>query len=125
MDKKSKKILIVEDDKDFLEILKIKLTSEGFSVVTAGDGIEGLSVAEKEKPNLVISDVLMSKMDGIEMAKKIKASNKKVLIVFLTNTKGSDFTKDIEKSKEFDYLVKSDLRINDIVDKIKSKLGFK
>lgn len=120
-----KKVLIVEDDKDFLSILKIKFTSEGFSVVTAEDGERAISVAEKEKPDLIISDVLMPKMDGIEMAKKIKESNKNVLVTFLTNIKDADYTKKIEESGEFDYLVKSDLGISDIVDKVKIKLGLK
>lgn len=123
MAKINKKILIVEDDKDFLSILQIKFDSEGFSVVTAENGEEGVSVAEKEKPDLVLSDVLMPRMDGLEMAKKIKESAPNVLIIFLTNLKDIDYTKNVEKSGEFDYLVKSDLGINDIVDKVKIRLG--
>jgi len=125
MEKINKKILIVEDDEDFLSILKTKFTSEGFSVVTAKDGEEGISVAEKEKPDLIFTDVLMPKMGGIEMAKKIKESDKKALIIFLTNMKDSDDTNEIKKSGEFDYLIKSDLRISEIVEKAKIKLGLK
>ena len=123
MENIGKKVLIVEDDKDFLSILKIKFESEGFSVVVAQNGEEGISVAEKEKPDLIFTDILMPKMDGIEMAKKIKESNKNALIIFLTNMKDVDYTKDAEKSGEFDYWVKSDLRISEIVDKAKTKLG--
>ena len=119
------KILIVEDDEDFLSILKIKFTAEGFSVVTAKDGEEGIRVAEKEKPDLIFTDVLMPKMGGIEMAKKIKESNENALIIFLTNMKDSDDTSEVKKSGDFDYLIKSDLRINDIVEKAKIKLGLK
>jgi two-component system alkaline phosphatase synthesis response regulator PhoP len=125
MAKINKKILIVEDDKDFLSILKIQFTGEGFSIVTAENGEEGINMAEEEKPDLILSDILMPKMDGIEMAKKIKESNKNILIIFLTNIKDTDYTKNIEKLGEFDYLIKSDLRINDIVDKVKIKLGLK
>ncbi|MCX6720511.1 MAG: response regulator [Candidatus Staskawiczbacteria bacterium] len=120
-----KKILVVEDDKDFASILKTKFTTEGFVVVTAGDGQEGLEVAEREKPDLIITDVLMPIMDGIEMAKKIREANKNVLILILTNIQDVDYTKNIEKSVEFDYLIKSELRINDIVGKVKVKLGIK
>jgi CheY-like chemotaxis protein len=68
----SKKILIVEDDADFISILDTKFTSEGFSVVAAKDGEEGVLVAEKEKPDLIISDVLIPRMNGIEMVRKIR-----------------------------------------------------
>jgi len=116
------KILIVEDDEDFLSILKTKFTSEGFSVVTAKDGEEGLGVVEKENPDLILSDVLIPKMNGIEMIKKIRESNKKVLVMFLTNIKDDDYTKNILELGE-EYLVKSDLRLNDIVEKVKAKLN--
>ena len=118
-----KKILIVEDDEDFLSILKIKFVSEGFSVVTAKDGEEGIIMAEKEKPDLIISDVLMPIMDGIEMAKKIKESNKDAQILFLTNIQDADYAKKFKNSDEFDYLIKADLRIDEIVEKVKIKLG--
>ena len=110
---------------EFLSILKIKFANEGFSVVTAVDGEEGISVAEEEKPDLILSDVLMPRMDGIEMAKKIRESNKNLPIMLLTNIKDNDDTRKAEKTGDFDYLVKSDLRINDIVGKVKIKLGLK
>lgn len=122
MKKIRKKILIVEDDKDFLSILKIKFESEGFSVITAKDGQEGVSLAEKENPDLILSDVLMTGMDGIEMAKRIQNSNKNAIIIFLTNLKDVSYVKEIDNSPNFVYLVKSDLRISDIVEKVKEKL---
>ncbi len=115
--KTSKKILIVEDDEDFLSILKIKFTAEGFSVVTAKNGEEGISVAESEKPDLIISDILMPIMNGVDMAGKIKESNKNAQILFLTNTQDAGY------AKGFDYLIKANLRINEIVEKVKIKLG--
>ena len=123
MEKINKKILIVEDDKDFLSILKTKFESEGFFVVTAEDGEAAIRAAKEEKPDLILADVLMPKMDGIEMAKKIKEANKDALIVFLTNIKNTDYTSKIEKSGEVDYWVKSDLPIAEIVEKVKLKLG--
>ena len=118
-----KKILIVEDDEDFISILKIKFTSSGFSVVVASNGKEGIIKTGEEKPDLIISDVLMPGMDGLEMAKKIRETNKIVPIVFLTNIKDAAYTNDIQKSGEFDYLVKSDLRLDDIIDRVKTKLS--
>jgi DNA-binding response OmpR family regulator len=123
----NKKILIVEDDQDFISILKIKFTSEGFSVVTAENGDDGVTMAEKEKPDLVISDVLIPQMNGIEMAKKIKKANKNVPIIFLTNInlKDEDYANDIKELGDFEHWVKADTRINDIVEKTKIKLGIK
>jgi two-component system alkaline phosphatase synthesis response regulator PhoP len=116
----NKKILIVEDDKDFSTILQKKFTLEGFTIVTAENGEEAIDVAEKEKPDLIISDVLMPKMDGVTMANKIRETDKNVPIMFLTNLGDDD---SIEKPKGFDYLIKSELRIEDIVTKSKIKLG--
>ena len=113
----NKKILIVEDDKDFLDILQKKFIIEGFSVVIAENGEEAIDIVEREKPDLIISDILMPKMDGMTMAKKIKEFNKNIQIIFLTNLENTDYTDDIEKSNEFDYLIKSELRIDEIVAK--------
>ncbi len=123
--KTKKKILIVEDDKDFISILQIKLAGEGFSVVTAGNGEEGAIFAEKEKPDIIISDVLMPIVGGVEMAKKIREFNKDVPIIFLTNIQDVEYTAILKKMGEFDYLIKANLRINEIVEKVKIKLGIK
>jgi len=120
---KNKKILLVEDDEDFLSILQVKFTSEGFTVVTAKNGEEGILVAEKEKPDLIFSDVLMPKVNGIEMAEKIKAANKDVPIIFLTNMKEIDYIKGVEGSGELEQLIKSSMSIKEIIDKAKNKLG--
>ncbi len=123
MEKNDKKILIVEDDEDFTYILQKKFTMEGFLVVSAKDGQEGIAMAEKENPDLIISDVLMPKMDGIAMAKKIREKNIDVPIIFLTNTKDTDLTIDAQSSDKFEYLLKSNTRIGEILEKVKNKLG--
>lgn len=121
----NKKILVVEDDEDFLSILKLKFASEGLSIITAINGDEGISMAESEKPDLIISDVLMPKMDGIEMIKKIRTFDKNVIVIFLTNIKDEDYIKNMKELGETEYLIKSDLRINEIVNKVKEKLNLK
>ena len=121
----NKKILIVEDDKDFLSILKIKFTEEGFLVVTAENGEEGIETAAEENPDMIISDVLMPRLDGIEMAKKIKNANPSALIMFLTNLKDAEYIEKIKNFGGFDYIIKSESRISEIVEKSKAKLGIK
>jgi two-component system, OmpR family, alkaline phosphatase synthesis response regulator PhoP len=123
MDKLNKKVLIAEDDKELLSILQTKFADAGFSVVTAKNGVEGFSVAQKESPDLIISDILMPKMDGMEMVKKIREYNSNALIIFLTNIKDVDYVNDIKIPTKFDYLIKSDLKISEIIAKAKAKLG--
>ena len=122
----NKKILIVEDDKSFLWILKQSFVSEGLSVITAEDGELGLSMAENEKPDLILLDILVPKMDGIEVAKELKKIGNKAQIVFLTNLKDAEHISEamgtVEKT---DYIVKSDSSIDSIVKTVKDKLGVK
>lgn len=119
-----KKVLVVEDDKDYLEILKQGLTGNGFSVIFAQDGEEGLKMIEKEKPDLVISDILMPKMDGLTMIKKLKEKGIKPQIIFLSNLRGEmPVAEGIIEEK--DYIIKANIHINDLVLRIKEKLQIK
>ena len=61
------KILLVEDDKSLREIYGVRLLAEGYDIVSAGDGEEALAMAIKERPNLIISDVMMPKISGFGM----------------------------------------------------------
>lgn len=122
MAKIDKKILIVEDDPNFVAILKEKFTGEGFLVFTAQDGKEGFNVSKKEKPDLIISDVLLPIQNGIDMIKKIKTDNADLPVILLTNVKDEAYSEAIDSMKKVDYLIKSDVRLDDIVEKAKKKL---
>lgn len=82
----SAKILIVDDEPDILEFLKYNLLKEGFEVFTASDGEEGIKLAERERPNLVILDIMMPRMDGVEVCRQLRNRPEfaKTLIAFLT-----------------------------------------
>ncbi|MEK7562420.1 MAG: response regulator [Patescibacteria group bacterium] len=122
----NKKILIVEDDKNFLWILKQSFVSEGFNVVTAENGELGLDLAERENPDLILLDILMPKMDGITVAKKLKEAGSKAQIMFLTNLKDvQHISEAVDTVKETDYLIKSDFHVDAIVSMVKTKLGVK
>lgn len=89
----SKKILIVDDEPDILEFLQYNLKKEGYEVVTAPDGKQAIIVAEREKPNLIILDIMMPEMDGVE-ACRILRSHKDFIdtpIAFLT-ARDEDFS---------------------------------
>jgi DNA-binding response OmpR family regulator len=120
-----KKILIVEDDKDFLWILQQSFTGAGFSVVFAQDGEEGLKMAEKEKPDLILLDILMPKMDGITVAKKLKEKGIKSQIIFLSNVEDMANITEAFKMADSDYIVKSTVHIDNIVKAVKKKLKIK
>ncbi len=121
-----KKILIVEDDKSFLWILRQSFEAEGFSVIFASDGESGLDMAEKEKPDLILADILLPKIDGITMAKKIREKDPKQQIIFLTNLKDIEHIGEaVEIGKEADYIIKSDMHIDQIIDVVKKRLDIK
>ena len=80
------KILLVDDEPDILEIIGYNLRKEGFTVITASDGVEGIQKAKKEKPALIILDVMMPQMDGIEACEQIRQipELQNTLVAFLT-----------------------------------------
>jgi len=67
-----KKILIVDDEPDILEFLQYNLKKEGYKVITAPDGSEAIKIAEREKPDLIILDIMMPEMDGIETCRQLR-----------------------------------------------------
>jgi len=66
------KILIVDDEEDILEFVSYNLKKEGFQVVTANNGLEGITLATKEQPNLILLDIMMPEMDGIEVCRSLR-----------------------------------------------------
>lgn len=88
------KILIIEDDNTLLTIISENLSDEGFDVVTAKNGTDGLEAFVKHSPRLVISDIMMPRMDGFDLAKHIRSINPKIPLIFLTALSS---IKDIEK----------------------------
>lgn len=126
MDTSEKKqtILIVEDDPSLLSALRDKLAREGFTILEAKNGEEGLAIALREHPHLVLLDIVMPKMSGMVMLHQMREDSwgKSVHVIMLTNL--SD-TEDIARAMEdeaFEYFVKTDVKIEDIIVKIKEKL---
>lgn len=119
-----KKVLIVEDNKDFLWILKESFNKQPISLVFAEDGEEGLVAAEKEKPDLILTDILMPKLNGIEMAQKLKEKGIMHKMIFLTNLKDEEhISQVIDITSGTDYIVKDDVKIETIISRVKNKLG--
>lgn len=115
------KVLIVEDDNMLSEMYAAKFKAEGFDVETAFDGEEGLIKAKAIKPDAILLDVIMPKLDGFGTLEALQADKtlSKIPVVMLTNL-GQD--EDIAKGKKLgasDYFVKANQTPNEIVDKVK------
>jgi DNA-binding response OmpR family regulator len=117
-----KKILIVEDDAILLEMYKDKFVTEGFEVITAINGKEGLEKTLEQKPNIIILDLMMPVMSGESMLKKIREfpQFKRLPVIVLTNAGEVD---NIRLTKRYDdacdFLIKSNVSIDDVVDKVR------
>ena len=118
-----KKILIIEDDKSLVDALSQKLTKVGFDCILAFNGKEGLKKIEAEKPDLILLDIIMPIMDGLTMLKELRKTNKEVPAIVLTNLSGEDKLSEALSNGSYDYLVKSDYSLEDIVSKINKVLG--
>lgn len=125
MPDKKAKVLIVDDDAFLSGIYATKLELEGFEVASARDGEEGLKMAAKDKPDLILLDVLMPKLDGFEVLKRLKADEavKDIPVIMLTNLGQKE---DIEKGMQdgaVDYLIKAHFVPAEAVEKIKKVLN--
>ena len=89
----SKKILLVDDESDILDFLSYNLQAAGYTVRAASNGEEGIAIANEFEPDLILLDMMMPEMDGIETCEKIRESEKlkSVLIAFLT-ARGEDYS---------------------------------
>lgn len=121
----NKKVLIAEDEKDLLSLLSENFEKAGFLVLKAEDGNQGLSMTEKEKPDLILADILMPKLDGVTMVKKIREAGIQSPVIFLTNFGDPEHISKAIEIGNSDYIVKSDMQIEEIIFRAKNKLGIK
>jgi len=122
----NKRILIVEDEESMLNAISDYLTSQEFVTLLARDGEEGLGIALKEHPDLILLDILMPKMDGMIMLQKLRDDEwgKKAPVIILTNVSPSanSVIDSVLRNEPAYYLVKSDVKLEGIVDKVKEVL---
>ncbi|MCF6296238.1 MAG: response regulator transcription factor [Flavobacteriaceae bacterium] len=123
MEKKDIKILLVDDEPDILEIVSYNLRSEGYKVVTAQNGVEAVKKAKQEKPQLIILDVMMPEMDGIEACEQIRVipELKDVIITFLT-ARGEDYSQVAGFEAGADDYITKPIRPKVLVSKVKALL---
>lgn len=119
------KVMIVEDDDSLREIYGIRLAAEGYAVVSARDGEEALAVAVKERPDLIISDVMMPKISGFDMLDILRSTPETANIkVIMMTALSSDDQRDRGENLGADrYLVKSQVGIEDVVNVVHEVLN--
>jgi CheY-like chemotaxis protein len=118
------KILLVEDDNNLREIFDMRLQAEGYQTVSAGDGEEALAVAVKEKPDLIIADVMMPKLSGFEMLETLRSSPDvgNVKVIMMTALGQAEDRARGEKLGVVKYLVKSQVTLEDFVRVVREVL---
>ena len=117
----AKTILVIEDDKFLRELLVRKIVSEEFSVLEAETGEEGIEKIKNEKPDLVLLDIILPGIDGIEVLRKAKEDKdtKSIPIMILSNLAGPEEIERGIKMGAVDYLIKAHLTPREIVEKAK------
>lgn len=121
------KILLVEDDQLLLRMYQQAFEGEGFTVATAPDGKEGLAEAERFMPDLIMMDIMMPNMNGLDVLDKLKGNpkTKNIPVIMLTNLAGTQDEAEAKGRGAVDYFVKSHYKPRDVVLRIKQMLGAK
>jgi len=123
MEKKNTKILLVDDEPDIVEIIRFNLEQNGYKISTASDGLEAIKVAEKEIPHLIIMDVMMPNLDGIEACERLRQDDRfsDTIIMFLT-ARGEDYSYVAAFDAGADDYVTKPIKPKVLVSKVKGLL---
>lgn len=120
-----KVILIVEDDESMVEALAEKFSVSGFEVLTSKNGEEGLALAISKHPDIILLDIIMPKLDGLSMLKKLKKDEWGAFapVVILTNLSDNQKLAEALEIGVVEYIIKAEVKLSDIVLKVKRILG--
>ncbi len=120
-----RKVLIIEDEAAMLNALVDKFRKEDLIVLEAHDGEEGYKMAIREQPDLILLDIVMPKMDGMSVMKKLREDDwgKDVSVIFLTNMTDPSLVAEASKVGVYDFLVKTDWKLDDVINLAKDKLA--
>jgi len=115
------KILIVEDDRHIVALVRYILEREGYEVAVARDGVEGLDLAREFQPDLVVLDLNMPRMDGVEMCRRLKLEQNASVIFLTVHTERTAVARGYRAGAD-DYMVKP-FELDDLLVRIKALLG--
>lgn len=119
-----KRILIVEDEKDMVSVLKIRLANIGYDIFAAYDGQEGLALAQKENPDLIILDLMLPKLDGYKVCRMLKFDDKyKNIPIIIYTARSQESDRRLAEECGADSFIPKTLGQEVLVDKIKKLLS--
>ncbi len=121
----AKKVLIIEDEEVMINLLERKLSQEGYKVETARDGEEGLGKMKKEKPDLVLLDIIMPRKGGFEVMEEMQKDKelRDIPVIVISN---SGQPVELDKAKELgaqDWLIKTEFDPQEVIEKVKNQIG--
>ncbi len=127
MPAKPNKVLVVEDETFLVKIYAVKLKKEGYDVSIATDGEEAVRMAAEVKPDLILLDLILPKMNGFEALEKMRATaaNKHTPVIVLSNLGQEEDIKRVAALGATDYLVKANFSIQDVIQKMRDVLARK
>lgn len=121
----AKKVLLIEDEEIILDLLRRKLTQEGYEISVARDGEEGLRVIREVKPDLILLDIIMPKMGGFEVMEEMgKDKNLKDIPIIVISNSGQPVELDkAQKLGAKDWLIKTEFDPQEVIDKVVKQIG--
>lgn len=121
-----KKLLIIEDESILLELFADKFINEGFKTFQATTAEKGLQIALKEKPDLILLDIILPKMDGISMLRILREDpwGKSVPVIILSNVTDQQKVSEAMKLSVYDYIIKTNLILNNLAQQVKEVTNF-
>jgi CheY-like chemotaxis protein len=116
----ARRVLVVEDDRFLRRACEASLRQRGLSITTAVDGVQALDKARDEPPDLILLDLLMPRMTGIEVLRALRAdeSTRQIPVLILSNSSREEDTKEIKELGAADYLVKANLSLQELGDRV-------
>lgn len=113
-------ILVIEDDSFLMDSYKLKLQQANYDILTAKDGETGLKLAQEQKVDLIILDLILPKLSGIDVLKQLKAGEKtkQIPVIVASNIDQKDMIAQAKQLGAIDYFIKSNISINELIDKL-------
>ena len=119
------KVAIIEDDMAIVQMYRTKFETEGYDVATAPDGVAGLELIDSFQPDIVLLDLMMPNMNGLEMLSKLRSqpNGREAKVVVLTNMGDTETATKVFKMAADDYIVKAEMTPKEVADRVKVLLA--
>ena len=123
MNEQNKSVLIVDDEESLVNVLSRKFEDEGITAYTAHNGRDGLNIAFEKHPDIILLDIMMPEMDGLDVMKQLQGDEwgKLVPIILLTNSSSMDTVAEAVSLGTSEFLIKTDIKLDDVVKKVKDR----